>query len=463
MKKELIKNSAVALIIALILSGFLSCKKFLAKKSDSTLIVPSTIQDLQRLLDDGDIMNYQATPSMSASSTDDYFIPAKTLSNLAPGYRDIYFWHETDMNSSNDWSICYEKIYNANICSERLNSIKENNSDVTEWNNVKGSALFFRSYYFLQLAWNYCNAYDSKTSDSDLGIALRMSSDFNIPSVRASLEQTYSQIIKDTKESLLYLPKLTSIPTRPSKCAAFGLLARTYLSMRDYKNALLYADSSLQLNHQLIDFNGDDDITVSLANNVPFKIFNKEIMFYTEMNQQVPLHKTSSRGRIDTLLYGEYSENDLRKIAYFAQKSDGYKMYKANYTGSINSLFTGIATDEMYLIRAEAYLRSGNLQAGVNDLNTLMASRWKTGMYSISQNITLKDALDTVLRERRKELLMRGLRWMDIKRLNKEGANITPKRIENGTQYLLKPNAGYYALPLPEDIIRITGMPQNPM
>jgi hypothetical protein len=70
-------------------------------------------------------------------------------------------------------------------------------------------------------------------------------------------------------------------------------------------------------------------------------------------------------------------------------------------------------------------------------------------------------ALATILLERRKELLMRGLRWIDIKRLNKEGHNIVQKRVVNNVVYTLPPNDSRYALPIPIDIIRATGMAQN--
>jgi starch-binding outer membrane protein, SusD/RagB family len=57
--------------------------------------------------------------------------------------------------------------------------------------------------------------------------------------------------------------------------------------------------------------------------------------------------------------------------------------------------------------------------------------------------------------------LMRGIRWIDIKRLNKEGKNIIPKRLIDGQTYLLPLESSYYALPLPQDILNLTGMPQN--
>jgi starch-binding outer membrane protein, SusD/RagB family len=66
-----------------------------------------------------------------------------------------------------------------------------------------------------------------------------------------------------------------------------------------------------------------------------------------------------------------------------------------------------------------------------------------------------------ILLERRKELLMRGLRWMDIKRLNKENRNLVLKRIAGSQVFMLLPNDKYYALPLPTDIILNSNLQQN--
>lgn len=98
----------------------------------------------------------------------------------------------------------------------------------------------------------------------------------------------------------------------------------------------------------------------------------------------------------------------------------------------------------------------------MNDLNYLLIKRWKKGTYVPLTATDATDAVSKILAERRKELLFRGLRWMDIKRLNKDGAGITLKRVINGETFLLPPNDPRYAVAIPEDVIATTGMQQNP-
>ena len=97
------------------------------------------------------------------------------------------------------------------------------------------------------------------------------------------------------------------------------------------------------------------------------------------------------------------------------------------------------------------------------NLNTLLVKRWATGSFVPLTAVDNNDAINKILLERRKELLFRGLRWIDIKRLNVEGRNIILKRkLPDGTIVSIAPNSNYYALPLPKDLIDLTGMPQNP-
>jgi hypothetical protein len=89
-------------------------------------------------------------------------------------------------------------------------------------------------------------------------------------------------------------------------------------------------------------------------------------------------------------------------------------------------------------------------------------TRWAKGTFIPFTASSSDDALIQILNERRKELLYRGLRWTDLRRLNKDPRfAITLKRIINGVSYTLPPNDNRYAWPIPDNEIALTNMPQN--
>jgi hypothetical protein len=79
--------------------------------------------------------------------------------------------------------------------------------------------------------------------------------------------------------------------------------------------------------------------------------------------------------------------------------------------------------------------------------------------------ITVSDPtelLGIILVERRKELLFRGTRLTDLKRLNQDSRfAVTLKRKLNGTLYELSPNDNRYIAQLPK-IVTDFGVKQNP-
>jgi hypothetical protein len=181
-------------------------------------------------------------------------------------------------------------------------------------------------------------------------------------------------------------------------------------------------------------------------------------MFMSHLNQSI---LATSRAKIDSNLYQSYSPNDLRKTLFFSNNNNGTFGFRGSYSGA-TGLVPGIIVDELYLIRSECNARLNNVGAAMQDLNTLLITRWKTGTFVPFAATTSAAALSIILTERRKELLYRSLRWSDIKRLNREGAGITLRRVLNGTVYELLPNSNHYALPLPDKLIQQTGIVQNP-
>ncbi len=447
------KNLIYIIIIGLAVTG-IGCKKFLDAKPDKRLAVPSTLNDLQSLMDNYPV--FADEPSAREMSSDDYYLTTANWTSLAyESDRRIYTWEKDYLFEpiSNSWSYFSNAVYYCNSVMEGLDKIERTAQNRTVWDNIKGQALYFRGKRFLQASFIWTLAYDHQSAKTDLGLPLRLTSDFNQKSVRSTVEQTFGQIISDIKSSIPLLPIKPLSPVRASRPAAYALLARTYLSMRDYINAGIYADSCLQLNKELIDYN-----SLSTSATYPLARFNKEVLSENQMSTGQALNRT--RGMISPDLYNLYEKDDLRKEVLFINNVDGTHGFKGRFAEG-DALFGGMGTNEVYLILAECLIREGKTDEGLAVLNSLLEKRWRVNEFNPISGLDQQEALIMVLKERRKDLLFRGIRWMDIKRLNKEGANIVLTRNLNNKIYTLLPNDLRYALPIPEDVIAISGMQQN--
>jgi hypothetical protein len=446
---------ALFLLLALVSTG---CKKYLNVKSEQKLDIPSNLNDFQALMDNYAQTNFVYPAAGEVSSTDYYLKDADYSALYYDADKRMYTWQKDYIFKSgaigNDWESTYTTVYFANTILDNIKSVPRSAENATQWDDINGQALFQRGYQFLGALQLWSNAYDEKTATSDLGIPLRLNTDCNQKSLRASVSDSYNQVISDLKSSIPLLPVIPLNAFRPGKQAAYAILARTYLFMRNYEQAGIYADSSLQLNNQLIDYN-----TLNAASSYPIPNLSSELIFYSVLNSQRPINYRLAK--IDSNLYRSYDNNDLRKTIFFKDNLDGTYSFKGNYTAA-SYQFAGPANDEIYLIRAESYARAGDINNSLKYLNELLINRYVTGTFNALTATDAATALNLVLVERRKELVMRGLRWPDIKRLNKEGAGIGLARTVSGANYLLPPNDPKFAMSIPEDVIALSGMPQNP-
>jgi starch-binding outer membrane protein, SusD/RagB family len=452
----IMKKMVVLLIQVWIILLIGGCRKFLDEKPGSKMATPETARDQQALLDQYNNLNMNSPASLEISS-DNYYLTKEDWDRLSDDLKRMYLWEKDHLFEAppNDWNYLYRTIYIANTVIEygEKPGAKEEND------NILGQAYFWRGFSFQKAAFIWCLAYDEASAGTDPGIPLRLHADFNEVSVRGSVADTYGQIISDFKKSIQLLPEKSIHAMRPSLAAAYGMLAKTYLVMRNYDSVYKYASLGLELRNDPQDYN---DPRILPAASFPFsnlKYSNADIVFESAGPPTTALAVT--RGRIDSVLYSSYDANDLRRTIFFRRIVNNEYGFKGSYEGG-NSLFAGMTVGELYLMRAEAACRLGNIQSALADLNYLLLRRWKTGTF---EPITITDPallLNTILFERRKELLMRGHRWMDIKRLNKEGANINLVRKLDGQIYMLPAGDLRFALPIPEDVIELSGMLQNP-
>jgi hypothetical protein len=214
--------------------------------------------------------------------------------------------------------------------------------------------------------------------------------------------------------------------------------------MADYKNASLFADSCLQLYNKLIPYS-----TFNLSSSIPIPKYNDEVIFF---NICADATFRTTNAIVDSVLYASYNSNDLRKTTFFKKDASGaprlFGRYSANTT---TGLFDGLAVDEIYMIRAEANARLGKATEALSDLNNLLVTRWKPGTYTQITASSMDTAIALILQERRKELCFRGLRWSDLRRLNKDTKYAVTLTRHLGSQtFVLSPNDNRYIFQIPQ-------------
>ncbi|SDE94691.1 RagB/SusD domain-containing protein [Mucilaginibacter pineti] len=451
------------IVLIIVCLTFSSCgKEFLDVKRDKGQVVPSTIADFQALLDDAsNTMNNSSSHELGVLGADEYTLSDQTWENLSyrPYEKNAYIWANEvyENNQVNDWNSAYRRVLYANTALLGINNIQPLASEKDAWSNVKGSALFFRAFNFYQLAQLFCKPY-SASADADPGIPLRLDPDINLKTGRANVAATYAQIISDLNEASSLLPVSPVNLFRPSKPAVYALMAKTYLQMGQYEKAEQYASLSLALKGSLINYN-----SLSTSADYTFPLWgqgNPEVLLMCNMLNIAVV--TTTRFNASPELLGLYASNDLRRKILYKTDTDGRILFKGSYAGLL-AFFTGLSVDETLLIRAECYLRAGRIDETLADLNFLLKNRITTAGF---QPLTVRDSailISRIVEERRKELALRGVRWEDLRRYNKEPALAKIQtRLLKGTTYQLLPNVLKYVWPIPQNAIETGGYEQNP-
>jgi hypothetical protein len=441
------------------MTGLIGCseKDHLTDLPDTDLLTIDNYEYAQSLLDNTTVM--RETPALPEISADDYFLPEDSSTPANAVEYNAYLWKPDifeDKSPADDWLSAYQQVYYANSVMAALPTLAKT-CTAAQLNQLNGMSLFIRAYSFYNIALAFANLYSAQ-AETDAGIPLRLNHSPTEPSTRATLKATYDRILSDLKETILLLPENVDPKrkNRPTVPAVHALLARVYLSMRNYEEAGKYADSCLKRYASLIDYNSISSTTIN-----PFSNTNEEVLYQTNLHSSALMFYQVGFF-VDTTLLQQYAASDLRKDLYFTINSSGRAFPRASYSGTPTH-FSGLATDEMYLIRAECNARAARKQEALDDLNLLLHKRWKAGSFMPLSAGSASEVLELVLLERRKELIFRGLRWTDIRRLNLENRGINLKRIVKGKEYILPAGGNRFVLPIPPDVLSSNkNMQQNP-
>lgn len=463
------KQYIILMIVALI--GLTSCQDFLDETPKGTLI-PKTVNDFGMMLDNYDYDNCIGYGQfITLMMTDDVTIPEDKSWKYSSWGINGYTWADYIYSSSED-DDCYNNFYHViYICNYILNNLADA-PDGTKFTReyVEGAARFHRAFAYFSLVNLYAKHYDESSASNAPGVPLILEANPELKVGRASVQEVYNQINQDlTIAKDLLSEETPEYSFRPNKAAVLALLARMTLYQGDYDSCAKYAEMAMAICPEPYDFNNyeRDDVNPDFGIN-GFPFYGWEV-------QDVICYKGSGYGPNDDQDYN--LSNEL--IELFNKETDlRWNIFVTTYPifagedpdgDSPRTAFTfpnnrGLNIGELYLTGAEAYARLGQIDEALSALNDLAKKRHKSGTYS---DVTERDPdklLHLILDERRRECIQQGIRWFDLKRLNKDPKfrKIITHELD-GETYTLSPDDNHYVLPIPLFVINNNDLvEQNP-
>jgi len=354
------------------------------------------------------------------------------------GYRETSV---TSGYATTAWNNIYKAVF---LCNNLLANIDLIEGDADEIRRIKGEALALRglAYFDLMRLFAYPPIYSisggAKYNDKyKWGVPLILSQEENIdaatnPPKRADAATCYDQIVKDFSNAASSLQGITPHKGRVSYYAANGLLARVYLYMgkwSDAVNAGKEAETGSMISYDDYNttyyksFNSENiwEIDYSEVDNLSSNSLN-----YLVRNPTIDKPGDPHDGEIvsDPVGYAGYAGNIylralLREIPTDARQylicdnelgpETGIRKYIGE-NGNHNVFnIPIIRLPEVYLTMAEAYAENNDLANAEDYLNNVYEARTGLTYTATSKEQTITD----ILKERRKELVLEGHTFWD--------------------------------------------------
>nr|WP_041584008.1 RagB/SusD family nutrient uptake outer membrane protein [Phocaeicola salanitronis] len=431
--------------------------------------IPTTLADYEALLRDEYTIG-QTSISNALYLLNDYYVTVSNL-NSPTLTRANYMWDETAdrilLNNADESTYyqLYAAISSCNLIIENVPSATE--ATDAERAEVIAYAKVIRSLCYFVLANYYADTYDAATAGEKRSVPLITSANINAPSQQVTIQAIYDFIIQGVQEAIGEgLPEQSMTVLHPNLGAAYALLARVYLQMQNYSEALNYANLALEQNDQLYDWNAyydehhstienPEDYTglptptdYSYVENYYFRCGNGSPN-YTTNELNIPVERAE-----------RFEEGDARFLSRWKLYSQNQDTY---YRGVGNGYFNwgGLTTTEVYLIKAECQARlaqGGDFTEAMNTLNAVRQTRIRPEVYQPLTASTLTEAIELIRRTKDNELIFSIVPFADARRFNQEGTYArTMTKTYEGETYTLRPDSHLWTMPFPAGAINNPG------
>jgi len=381
-------------------------------------------------------------------------------------------WNQT-ISASGDfvnavWTAGYRVINSANILIDKLSTSTV--LDVNTRKSYVAEAKFVRAFAYFSLVQTYAKPYNQSTKS--LALPLRLKGETtggNNDLVFSSTADIYAQILKDLDEAEADLPASNSTALlntgRAHKATAIALKTRVYLVKADYDKVvteaskLVPATAPYQYTAGTASHSLEADLTKLYNGSYtgPEAIFSIPFIIASEApgqqsalayNYLSPVLYLNNNGGIISNPVFSSTSTDLRKNLITTNTS-GQQLLKKFAKNSAPYL------DYVPLIRyAEVLLNYAEAAAQKNDLNTALSllkavrNRANPGFVFSTGVGTKEDLINTILTERRIELLGEGFRTPDLFR---KLLPLPAKSGTAGTAPEVAVSASNYVWPIPSN------------
>ncbi|MBC5622025.1 RagB/SusD family nutrient uptake outer membrane protein [Butyricimonas hominis] len=467
---------------------FIQCDDFLEEQSQSE-VRPSTVSDMEKILESGAYPTEEMGALMNRKT--EIFTDNVRSNIVEAGYQaqkenemwrfrwDLLMFNEDGGgNDISFWKVPYERIMGCNLVLEYIDQMA--GSDVKKA-HIKGESYVLRGLYYYILVNFFGVPYNYGDPTINSGVPLKLNTGVTDEKFkRNSVAECYEQILEDLETGTRLMKEGQEAQSndvlRLRYPVGWALLSRVCLHMNKWDEVICYADSVLDIHPQLFEMKS----ATSYSSGVYDSRTPMELLWCCVEKDEdtMALYPCSpSEELLDLYVLYDIKEglSDLRIVtsntfAYFVKPTWGdYAGIYVNSKKGVNGTYWvngGIRTAEVYLNRAEAYIRKyiethneEDAYLALNDLNELRRNRLSAGYVDMTMaDFTNADELlEFCLRERRRELCYEGNhRWFDLRRLGMPEITHIFLDNDNGheTKYVLQKNDSRYVLPIPGEVLR---------
>ncbi|MCR4957090.1 MAG: RagB/SusD family nutrient uptake outer membrane protein [Prevotella sp.] len=252
MTPTLHKKLITCLLCCNIVAALTSCNDYLDELPDNRMEL-STVEKVQKLL----VSAYPANAPIfvaeySSDNVDNYGDQNPNTSRFVD---QIYHWRDiteaANEGTENFWAASYAAIASANLALQALDELSASDGTsltTASRQEARAEALLCRAYCHFLLVNVFCQAYNSQTSDTDLGIVYMTApaDELDTNPSRSTVADVYRQIDRDLQEALPLVGSDYSVPKYHfNQKAAYAFATRFYLYYEQWDKAIDYATRCL--------------------------------------------------------------------------------------------------------------------------------------------------------------------------------------------------------------------------